>query len=299
MLQIRVLYDLYFLRNDRVDLQDRPGSFERVRVLASIAFLFGFAFVLCWKTRLPFPKKPRTALCFKNRTTIQKTSKRDFSKREMKENSHIPLVHAVPVPEEALSIVHSGNGNVEINIPVHAISSGFSFENDPPRVSSVTNEAHQRFVGYYFSKLKLPGLEISGVLDCNVLRALLLQNQSLVRTLILTDTPPRRGDTLYQHDLPKNVGLTFSGFPPVVQSITDVTWMSRVRVGQAVHAVCIPGRAPFMLESGGFTASRVQQLLNETSHMDGRCLILKDRKEVLKPKDGSRDLFDLGGCLIS
>lgn len=217
--------------------------------------------------------------------------------------SDTPLVHAVAMPEGELPpAILSGSRTVEVEVkvplPVHA-SLGFFFENDPPRVSSVSNETHQRLLGYYFSKLTLPGLEISGVFDCNALRALLIENQNVARTLILTDTPPKRGETLYQHDLQKAVGLTFSGFPPRVQSITDESLNARIRVGQAVHALCIPDRAPFMMKSGGFTAFRLQQLLDETSHIDGRHLILKDRMEVLRPKEGSRDPFDCEGCLIS
>ena len=211
--------------------------------------------------------------------------------------SAIPLVHAVPITAE-LPGIKTVETQVKVPLPLH-VSSGFSFDQDPPRVSRVIHETHQRLVGYYFSRLVLPGLEILGVFDANVLRTLLLQHQNVPRTLVLTDTPPKRGETLYQHELKKVVGLTFSGFPPCVQSITDEILWSSVRVGQAVHAVCIPGRPPLMLQSGGFTAVRVQQLLEETFHIDGRHLILKDRKEELKPRGGSRAAFDLEGCSIS
>ncbi|GAX12762.1 hypothetical protein FisN_15Hh241 [Fistulifera solaris] len=210
----------------------------------------------------------------------------------------IPLAHAVPITQ--LPSAPSGTVEVEVKVPLplHA-SSGFSFEHDPPRVSGVVNDAHQRLLGYYFNKLALPGLEIWGVFDCNVLRKLLMENEHVERTLILTDTPPKRGEILYQYTLPREVGLTFSGFPPCVQSINDKFLFGRVRVGQAVHALCIPGRAPFMMQSGGFTAVRLQQQIEETSHIDGRQLILKDKKEELKTRAGSRGAFDPEGCCVS
>ncbi|GAX11312.1 hypothetical protein FisN_15Lh241 [Fistulifera solaris] len=212
--------------------------------------------------------------------------------------SEIPLVHAVPVTE--LPSALSGTVEVEVKVPLpqHA-SSGFSFEHDPPRVSSVVNDSHQRLLGYYFSKLALPGLEISGIFDCNILRKLLMENEHVERTLILTDTPPKRGEILYQYTLPREVGLTFSGFPPCVQSISDYSLFGRVRVGQAIHALCIPGRSPLMMQSGGFTAMRLQQQIEETSHIDGRHLILKDKKEELKLREGSRGAFDPEGCCVS
>ena len=225
-------------------------------------------------------------------------------------------------PAEAIPYASAVNTDdvVVVDLPLHQ-NSGLIFTGEPPRISQVTNSDHHKYtsssvsslVGYYFSSLKLPGLEVSQIADANQLRQLLAANQTVTRQVILTRQAPAAATTtdvwvgcLYRHDLPpgdlRDV-LALEGFPPRIQHVpSDSPLAGRLHPGQCVDAVVIPAYQQdgdddvvLTMQSTGFTASRVRAVLQETQHLVGRQLVVKDRADVLQTSTtGERGWFDLG-----
>jgi hypothetical protein len=187
------------------------------------------------------------------------------------------------------------------------------FAGDPPKVVGggyvLATAGSTPVMGYFFSSLRLPGLEISCIDDPNYLQQLLHANQSVARQLILTAARPFPSSgtgTLYRHDLmtgtAQDLGITFFGFPPVVKAVEkNSPFFGKMHPGQTVDALCLQGHLDLTLQSGGFTASRIHQLLQETSHYDcpgSRQIVVKDRPDVLeKDPNGTRGAFDFDGLI--
>lgn len=226
-----------------------------------------------------------------------------MTKKEESHEPEIPVAIATPV-----AVASTGPGqSVLIDLPIHN-NSGLIFSDSPPRVTQVTDSALQQrygdITGYYFSSLRLPGLAITDIYDSNRLRQLLLANQALPRKNILTRQAPPYSNygCRYRHELPTHtpLGVTLDGFPPKVKEVHSGPLAGKMNPGQTIDAVCIPGQPDLTLQSGGFTAYKVTQVLEQTSHIPGRELIVKDQADVIRgePRGSSNAAFDTGGCIV-
>ena len=117
---------------------------------------------------------------------------------------------------------------------------------------------------------------------------------------------------MYKHDLPANqsLGLHFEGFPPMVSEVntTPVDSFKVIRVGQYVESILMPSNRPALTTTTpGFNGKTVRQKLEDTNHLEGRQLVLKELTEggvqrLVKTKFDKKTVssenapFDVEGC---
>lgn len=202
------------------------------------------------------------------------------------------------------STIHS----ITVDLPVGE-SSGLMFKGTPVCLHQILGKfpnLTQENVGYYASTLVVPGLSIVNISDQNYLFKLLQKYQQGQRRLVLTNIPPECNNCYYILDLPIEnkhskypFGLILDGFPPHVKGLTKDSLMTgKVLPGQTIHAICIPGQPDLTFQSGGFTTYRITDVLNNSSDIFGRKLIVKDRadKVITEPKGRSDRAIDTNDC---
>jgi hypothetical protein len=188
---------------------------------------------------------------------------------------------------------------------------GVVFDGKPPIVQEILSDSPlfgtKLAVGQYVQTLIVPGVvEISFITDTqHLLYYLDYYQQAESRTLIL-----RRhilsGPLQFKLTLPAtsdNLGLTMAGFPPIITHIAaDSPFFGLVQSGMVVDRLYIPGWQPkseLSLATGGFTDANVIKALKDSSHIEGRILVLKILdKPILGDTKSSSAGFDLEGCCI-
>jgi len=175
---------------------------------------------------------------------------------------------------------------------------GISFGGgSPPQFAYVDPKSPlsgQVSVGQYCHGISLPGVDIVQLQDPSHLMNLIRSNQhSERRELMISNSPtyidpsvlPSYQDpnasrsVLYKHTLPtmEPLGVFLTGFPPYISRIDPNSKLhGALQVNQTVQALVIPGQEVFHLQSGGFTNGNVIRRLDETSHIPGRQLVVKD-----------------------
>mmetsp|Transcript_138 Transcript_138/g.522 ORF Transcript_138/g.522 Transcript_138/m.522 type:complete len:229 (+) Transcript_138:265-951(+) len=171
---------------------------------------------------------------------------------------------------------------------------------------------------FYFHQLQVgDDLIISHVVSPQRISEFLQAFVHMPRRLILGSAPPAALpdstglQCLYQHLLPANqpCGLTITGFPPRLEQVSPTSPLfQKAYPGQFIHALVLPdGRPPLNAQSPGFTGQKCQATLDqETLHLDGRWLWLKDLNQVgvnaavktrHTPKARKEEAaFDMDGC---
>jgi hypothetical protein len=179
---------------------------------------------------------------------------------------------------------------------------GITFDGYPPRVASVAKDSplfDEVSEGCYAQTLIVPGCEVSFIPNATQLDNDLRLFEHQDRTLVLRDFPIA-GPPIWTVSLPTGpLGIHMQGFPPVITGVSGVfDGKDFIRVGLTVDRLFVPGLYDLSLATGGFTDARVVKVLNETSHVEGRFMVLSD----VLPRNQTKSapgLLDLGGFKTS
>ncbi|KAG7374184.1 hypothetical protein IV203_013279 [Nitzschia inconspicua] len=217
-------------------------------------------------------------------------------------------------PLEAVAVAVENSSSVKhiLHIPPGQADLGIEFAESPPKIVRVDPSCifeGKAEVGLYVHVLRLPELEIVNLRDSQHLVNLLQANVSLPRELWLSENPSyvdtSLGSThtgaLYKHVLPatENLGVLLVAFPPIINVVREESPMKgRLIPGQTVEALLIPGRPRMDLAAGAFTDAKVTQALQETSHIEGRMLVVKDAPHAPREK-GTSAACVCEDCVIS
>eukprot|EP00980_Cylindrotheca_fusiformis_P007751 scaffold1648_cov115-Cylindrotheca_fusiformis.AAC.6 len=176
---------------------------------------------------------------------------------------------------------------------------GFTLSGSPPTVSMLTPGSPLEGkiqIGHYIHCIRLNGLEIVNLVDCNHLMSVLRANTNYPRQLLCSAAPvyvdPMVGGSpyrpLFKHGLPASaqLGFALTGFPPVIAQV-DKFLEGRLFVGQTVEALWIPGRPLMNLQAGGFSSAKVNRELAATSNIEGRKLTVRDGQTAVPNDPGS------------
>lgn len=193
----------------------------------------------------------------------------------------------------------------------------------PPTITNVFVEKDSPLVGLvhigqYCHGIRLPQVEIVNLTDAAQLMDLIQANQHNPRELLLSDTAfyidpclqqQQQGGggysgALYKHTLPTttrntDLGIQFGGFPPVIESVSPHSpCAGRLHSHQTVECLMVsPNQEIFSLTSGAFTSAKLVEKLNNSAHVEGRLLVVKDG--VVRSQKGEATWFDWGGSFTN
>jgi len=213
------------------------------------------------------------------------------------------------------TIIDGGSDGIIVVIPPGISDQDIVFSGTPnpkiefvdPKVSSILG-SNKILTGCYCSKLKLRSngdddITVSNIDNSDQLKSIFGININLHRELWLSYNAPKKeklnGDGLvYRMKIPdgKALGVTFHGFPPVIQSVEELSSLyNKIHVGQIVIETEIPGFPVMNLSAGGFTADNLTKKLKEHGNISNRFITVQDCRVIKPSEKGSDDAFDFGG----
>ena len=168
--------------------------------------------------------------------------------------------------------------SVKVELPVGS-SLSLEFAGAPPVLKSIHANSPLKDVPlhWYAQTVTVADVEYSYISDTQSLNELLNQFRDSPRTLTLHKTP-LAGPPQVTITLPvgKELHMELNGFPPVVVSVNDKSCLSgKVPEGYVVDRLMFPPDKELSLATGGFTAANVNRALLESSHQEGRVMVLK------------------------
>jgi hypothetical protein len=186
--------------------------------------------------------------------------------------------------------------SLNVGLPVGS-SLGLHIAGNPPVVQAIDPDSPLAKAGIqpgmYVQTLLVSDAEYSYITDAPSLEEALHYYHDIPRTLVFTDValegPPSIKVTLPVGKL----GIQLKGFPPSVVAVDKMSALyGKLPVGYVVDRLIIDGKE-LSLATGGFSDVNVKRALNESSHIEGRIMVVNNVTPLGDTRSSNRP-FDLG-----